>query len=256
MGLILKPRLRVHVIFSGAEMDDIHRALLGAKMHKPDRIYLITKSKDDKFEDIYNEAKAQILHDGLVQPAELKELTVDYYDIRDIMKTCARIIRDERAQGNDVFFSLASGGKLLSAASTLACMLFDAEVYYVRRDYPDTQLYEQEPIITFPKFHIEPPDRNLITFMHKLNALDPQRSPRSFTKKECLGVCKNLQPGEFMGKSKSESGNYNKMRIKFLDKLERLSYIAIERTTRGRVEITDEGTFGLTLFATFYQIDE
>ncbi|MEX2756989.1 MAG: DUF6293 family protein, partial [Candidatus Sigynarchaeota archaeon] len=150
----MQPRLRVHVIFVGAEPADIARALAGAKLQKPDRIYLLTMRKDDKYATLYQAAKEQILRENIVASGELKEEKADYYDILDIMKTAAKIIRDEKKQGNEVFFSLASGGKLLSGAITLACTIFEAEVYYVRLAYPDKKVYSREPIIKFPTYHV------------------------------------------------------------------------------------------------------
>ena len=249
----MKPHLRVHVIFVGALVEDIDRALDGVVMQKPDRIYLVTMSGEDKYKSLVDKAKDRILKERIVLPKELRETKVNYYNVLESMKLCARIIRDEKAEGNDVYFSLASGGKLLSASITLSCTLFDAVLYYVKFDYPSQKISKDQPIITFPAFHVEKPGLELVTFLNELVAGGTRSGGvHTFSKKDCLETCKRLSLGGFRDDLKNESGNYNKLRIKFLDKLEAIKYITVDSKTRGHITITDEGMFSIDLFATYY----
>ena|SRR5271157_569262 len=250
------PKLRVHIIFVGNLKTDNERSLAGVKMQKADKIHLVTMKGEDKYPELYEETKNWILNDNVVPSSALIEERVDYYDVLEVMKLCARIIKDERKQGNDVYFSLSSGGKLLSASITLSCAIFDACLYYIKRDYPGTGIDAITPVITFPAFHVEPPEPDLIKFMHALLKSQSSKQELTFSKKNCLDICKQLFPKDFKPPRKNESGNYNKMRIKFLDNLEKLKYITVENKARGHVTITNEGMFAHELFSTYYDLPE
>jgi hypothetical protein len=251
----MQPHLRIHVLFVGEKEHDVKRAIFGIQMLRADKVYVVTKSDMDAYADLFESTKEEIREIGI----EVQEAKVAYYDVLEVMKLCAKLIKEENEKGNEVFFNLSSGGKLLSAAITLSCSIFNADLYYVKEDYPEKTISTEEPIIKFPKYHINKPGKDLIQFMYELVASHNNQYDRSFTKKECLKICKEKNIGEFNVRAKDKprkgdnsSGDYNKMRLRFLDKLVDLQYIMIENKTRGRITITDAGMFSLNLFTTFY----
>jgi len=62
-----------------------------------------------------------------------------------------------------------------------------------------------------------------------------------------------LHPKEVFSKT---SGDYNKLKFRYLDKLEERKYIKIERKPRGKVKISSEGEFALKIFSIFFGLSE
>jgi hypothetical protein len=52
----------------------------------------------------------------------------------------------------------------------------------------------------------------------------------------------------FSGKT---SGDYNKLKFRYLDKLLERNYITIDPGTRGKVAITEEGKFATDIFSAY-----
>ncbi len=240
--------LRVHIIPLGDDLVD--RIVNPAKVRRPDRIYLINFRGKTRFENIRTEVKKRLIDQGVVSPSELVEIECEFYNFTEVLQTYAKIIRDEQQKGNAVSFNVSTGGKLNSLAGMLACLLFGATPYFCKQDFERGIIPDPPEILRFPKFHIEKPAAELIQFLLALQKRGGKQEAPKFTKGECLEVMQELNPEiPLSGKT---SGDYNKLKFHYLDKLIELNYIKIDPGIRGKVAITEEGQFAVDIFSAYY----
>jgi len=71
------------------------------------------------------------------------------------------------------------------------------------------------------------------------------------TKNDCLHIMTEIHPDEPLSNT---SGDYNKLKYRYLDPLESLHYIQTDRQPRSQIQITEEGHFGWRVFRAYYQI--
>jgi hypothetical protein len=239
---------RVHIIPVGD--DEVDRVVIPAKIGKADKIYLVTMTKGkDLYTDIFENSKKKILNLGIVQEEDLIETRCDIFNFTEIIQTFANIIRKERKDNNIVFFSLSTGGNLLSAAGMLACVLFGAEPYFCKKDYEKNEIPFNPEILPIPKYNIIYPEKSLIYFLLLIRNEMVRNNTDKISKGECLNLMKQIHPNEKFSKT---SGDYNKLKFRYLDKLVERKYIKIDIKPRGKIKISKDGKFALKIFSIFY----
>jgi hypothetical protein len=72
------------------------------------------------------------------------------------------------------------------------------------------------------------------------------------SKKECLYIFSLLHRQEDV--SKRGAGDFNKLKLRYLDKLDAVHYIFVEPQRRGKIYFTKTGIFAMEIFANYYQI--
>ncbi len=240
--------LRVHIIPVGDNQVD--RIVIPAEIGKADRIYLVTMTKGKNlYEDVFINSKNKILKKGIVQKQDLIEIRCDIFNFTELIQIFAQIIRNERKKRNLVFFSLSTGGNLLAAAGMLACVLFGAEPYFCKKDYEKDEVPFNPEILPFPKYNIIYPKKAIISFLLLMKNEMERQETSTISKRECLDLMKQLHPKEKFSKT---SGDYNKLKFRYLDKLEERKYVEIEKKTRGKIKISMDGEFALKIFPIFY----
>jgi hypothetical protein len=246
----MKHALRVHII--PVADDDVDRIVKPANIGKADKIYLIRHSGQDIFKDIFSEAKEDLISHHIVHESDLIEIECDYYDFTSLLQKFAEIIRKEQQMGNFVYFNVSTGGKLNSLTGMLACLIFGGTPYFCKKDFIHDKIPENPEILEFPRYHIERPNADLIRFLKHLDNYMTSRRIQGITKGECINLLKRIDPGiDFSGKT---SGDYNKLKFRYLDKLASLNFIEVEPRTRGKVKITEEGKFAMAIFSSYYDI--
>ena len=243
---------RVHIIPIGD--DDVDRIVIPAEIGKADRIYLITKKGKNLFANLVRNSKNEILAKGIVKKDDLIEIRCNIFDFTELLQTFAKIIRKERVQmKNKVYFSLSTGGNLLSAAGMLSCVLFDAEPYFLIKDFKKGKIPTNPEILPFPRYNIINPEKSLITFLFSMKELMKRGKTDMISKRQCLSLMEQLLPNELFSKT---SGDYNKLKFRYLDKLEERKYIEVENKPRGKIKITSDGEFALKIFSIYYGLSE
>jgi len=243
---------RVHIIPIGD--DDVDRIVIPAEIGKADRIYLITKKGKNLFANLVRNSKNEILAKGIVKKDDLIEIRCNIFDFTELLQTFAKIIRKERVQmKNKVYFSLSTGGNLLSAAGMLSCVLFDAEPYFLIKDFKKGKIPTNPEILPFPRYNIINPEKSLITFLFSMKELMKRGKTDMISKRQCLSLMEQLHPNEVFSKT---SGDYNKLKFRYLDKLEERKYIEVENKPRGKIKITSDGEFALKIFSIYYGLSE
>ncbi len=245
---MMQTPLRVHIIPIGDDIVD--RIVKPAKFPRPDRIYLINFRGKTRFENVRGEVKKQLIDQGIVSPSELFEIECNFYNFTEVLQTYAKIMRDEQQKGNTISFNVSTGGKLNSLAGMLACLLFGATPYFCKQDFEHGIIPDQPDILHFPKYHIEKPAAELVQFLLALQKRGGKQEAPKFTKGECLEVMQELNPD--MKLSGKTSGDYNKLKFRYLDKLLDCGYIAVAPGIRGKVAITDAGQFAVDIFSAYY----
>ena len=243
---------RVHIIPIGD--DDVDRIVIPAEVGKADRIYLITKKGKNLFADLVKSSKNEILAKRIVKKEDLIEIRCNIFDFTELLQIFAKIIRKERVEmKNNVYFSLSTGGNLLSAAGMLSCVLFDAEPYFLIKDFKKGKIPTNPEILPFPKYNIIHPEKSLINFLLSMKEQMNIGKTDMISKGQCLSLMEQLHPHEVFSKT---SGDYNKLKFRYLDKLEERSYIEIENKPRGKIKITSDGEFALKIFSVYYGLSE
>jgi len=242
----MKYSQRVHIIAIGNDVLD--RILIPPEKGHADKVILITMAGPDLYADLVEKARSALISHHIVSSDNIILRTCNLFDFTAVLELLGQLIQAEKSQHNTVFISLSTGGKLVAAAGMLACVLFGAEPYFLKLHYPTMSVPPAPEIFPVPRLSFEPPKRNLIIFLDKLIKND---SPKGITKNDCLKFMAELHPDE---KLSNTSGDYNKLKYRYLDPLEKLHYIQMERTPRAQIQITEDGHFGWRIFRAFYQI--
>ncbi|MHA1148729.1 MAG: HFX_2341 family transcriptional regulator domain-containing protein [Promethearchaeota archaeon] len=240
---------RIHVIPIGD--DEVDRIVIPTKMIKADRIYLIFKKGKNLFEELVKNCKNEILSNNIVQSDDLIEIKCDIFDFTELLQIFADIIRKEKKDHNTVYFSLSTGGNLMASAGMLSCIIFGAEPYFVKKDFKKNRILPE--ILPFPQFKIELPNISLISFLSKIKKEMEKQKSEMISKVDCLKIMEFLHPNE---KLSNTPGDYNKLKFRYLDKLEKRGYIEIEEKPRGKIQVTTEGEFALKIFSIYYGLTE
>ena len=249
---MMKYPQRVHIIPIGD--DDVDRIVIPAEIGKADRIYFITKKGKNLFADLVKNSKNEILAKRIVKKEDLIEIRCNIFDFTELLQIFAKIIRKERVEmKNKVYFSLSTGGNLLSAAGMLSCILFDAEPYFLIKDFKKGKIPANPEILPFPKYNIINPEKSLIKFLLSMKEEMKTNKTESISKRQCLTLMEQLQPDEVFSNT---PGDYNKLKFRYLDKLEERKYIEIEKKPRGKIKISIEGEFALNIFSIYYGFSE
>lgn len=143
--IILEIPLRVHICLVGFEVERISKAALE---RKADRVYLITKHKDDKGRVFFDKNK-EILEKHNV---EVIGKFIDDIVLEDILKVTKEIIKNENTE-NTIYINISSGSTLAAISGMLCSMMYSTDKriipYYVKaKDYLDKTKNEDKEKIT------------------------------------------------------------------------------------------------------------
>lgn len=237
---------RVHIIPIGN--DDKRRIILPLKKLKPDRIYIITKSGKDHFEELVKSIHKDLIESKLLPEEEIIIKKTDYYDFFKIQATIAEIFAQEL--DNEILFNASTGGKMLCTAGYLCCMLFGGIAYYCKKDYVNDSIPDNPEILKIPDYQIEPPSENLIRFLLFLKDVKQMTNLEEIPKRqilEIMGVIENLE-------IKGTPGEFNKLNSRYIRKLESFNYIRESSSRPRTVKILKQGERAIEIFDAYYKI--
>jgi hypothetical protein len=122
--------LRVHIAPVG--FDPAQRIYEPLIEKRADRVYLVSRSKQDPASEIVNQIVATLVKYPSI---EVKQVYTEIWDLFCCLEKYRDIFASE--QGNHVYVNVSTGSKILSIAGMLACMLWQGTPYYTRLDYED-----------------------------------------------------------------------------------------------------------------------
>ncbi len=248
----------VHVIPLGHEID---RAVKPFEKYRANRAYILATNNDKKYNPEMVDKQIFYLNkvkDALQQwKIVTKVVTVDMFNLQEVIKIISRIVVTEKEHDNQVFVNVSSSGRLTSIGATLAAMANGAQAYYVEADdYSTTNQEKQKHGLSICKdlkirfltsFKFKMPKENGIKLLVKLletdsGELEPGKAIEYLAKrgspdwKEYL----NYQSRQFKRKHKQKG--LMKLNKGVLTELQKNGYIT--RGSYGRykpIQITESG---------------
>lgn len=245
----------IHVIPIETEIDRAVRAFEVEDGFKANKVYILSgifPLGTDTMEEARhypNEAKRRL--EALSIKVEM--VPTDTVSILDIISKVSHIVKTEREKGNIVYVNMSAGGPFVSVGTSLACMVQDARLYYVRASR--LSLTEQErrvhgnAIATMPQIHlienfnIQLPDSrsqmllveiyrrgrmrtgDILGFLHRSGVEGFEDDPDTMRRVEKIGMLMRLNKG-------------------ITGKLEDAGYIVKEKRGRENIySITDSGKY-------------
>lgn len=274
---------KVHIVPMGFEIDRIIKPFLTTSA---DTVYLITNkeviegsTKDGKRgQHCLREVKT-------VLATKIRDIQVidigtvnEFFDLYSMMAEICYLLRKEKeVEGNEVYINVSAGSCISSIASTLVCLMYGGEAYYLRPDGysekwgKDCAFYENgrciysedisddkkyfpistgmKDFIWLPYFPIEPPEDDLITVLQII-----QDFPAGTTQEAIIRALIEKDFGDIKDKKELEQGKIvsDRLRSKFRRKyFNQMDGGLIENVGSNRQPlwtITEEGRKYLKIF--------
>jgi hypothetical protein len=130
----MKPGLRVHIATVGFKVRRITEPLI---RERADKVYLITKSHEDKALP-YLEKILKILRKE--KYLQVEKRTTDIWNLYECLQTYKSIIKEEQEKGGkntQIYINISTGSKISCIAGTMACMIWKGTPYYAHIEYND-----------------------------------------------------------------------------------------------------------------------
>ena len=236
--------LRVHIAPVGFEVD---RIVIPALDQKADKVWLI--AHDNVSEDMSVKYRTKVEKDLEKNGIKIEIAYANRLRLSPIIKTVADIIKKERK--NDIYVNVASGSKIHSIGSMMACMLFDdrrnIHPFYAQAEkYPEydgtlQQTYGVAEMHPLPTYRIGTPKLELIKAMRII--------------KEAGGRIQKKKMAEEAEKNKiitvnARKQNFTQARFASLDKnivqplVDNWGFVEVEKIGRNRwLKLTDDGNY-------------
>ncbi len=244
-----KNQLRVHIIPIGNASAE--RVMEPLKTLRPEKIYLYTASFEDAFLKDYNEIKSRLKSELNLSEKDIIEGKINYYDLVECMTEIAKIYHIENSMGNNVYINI-SGGTMLSVAGSLSRLFFGIMPYFTKVDYINHKFSKDPFIPNIPNLSLDILSKNHVLFLTAIKRFMDENTEISISKKDCIDIINDLNL--FHESWEKKSNFYNKLNTHFLDELERKTIIKVEKKPRGKIFLTEEASFVISVFGAYYGI--
>lgn len=253
----------VHIIPLGYEIDRVITPFDEFKAH---RVYLISMDDLSKYDKPSEHALTSRQHEYDRRNCELLRSKgievelhrIDMFDIIEVMETISRLIVKEKENGNRVYVNMSACGKIPCVGATLAAMIHNVRLYYVRANRYSSNEEEQEKhglsicedvrIWQLENFRFALPDDASLMLLNYLAENEKELSCddliRYLHSSEVEGFEEEYWELGFEKKRKVQTNYLMKLQNRYLNKLEDARYI--ERRKVGRntmVNLTKTGRY-------------
>ncbi len=240
-------KLRVHIVPVGFELD---RVVLPLIKYKADKVYLITKKRNEDKARGYLDNVVKKLKEEQITDIEIKETNMN--DIFVMLNLIRQIINSEL--NNFIYINISAGSKLSAVAGAMSAMMFNKKsnikLYYVEPENYNTEekkkktqansplSYGLKQIIPVPTYNIRLPDEKHIKLLIHMSKLEEKNE--IITQKKLVEYTYGKSKGK---KDKEWSQNFMKLRREYFDKLiPEWKLIEIEGKGRNSpIKLTDNG---------------
>ena len=204
---------------------------------RADKAFLVTKASrtgSDKAEAFLRRIERGTAESGI----ETERVGCDISDFYDCLRVVGGVVASELKAGNMVFVNISSGGRVLSHASAVAGMMWDARMYYVEPEVDERETREftkgMRSVSEVPTFHIDRPLDIELVLMEMVEG-----AGGATTKKHLISRMQDR--GLIQGKQISRQAQYQALR-RILGPLADKGWVEISGETRSsRVKLTGEG---------------
>lgn len=244
MNTVKNPPLRVHICPVGYDLERVVEPIIRMKA---DKAYLVTYDQSDNATSFIKQIKTSLKE---YKHIKIEDSYIDIWDVYQCMGQFHNII--EREKGNHIFINLSTGTKIASIAGMLSCMLWKAEPYYVKIEYPiiDKPIGPQivSEIQSLPTYSINKPSQKYLNVLKIIKKNSGRmRKSKIISELADLGIIKQQEDheGHF-----SEPAKHSQLRT-ILDPMENeWNYVSItNRGKKSEVSITEQGENALKIFA-------
>ena len=230
---IIKPQLStigggteiIHVIPVETEIDRAVRAFEVEGGFKANKVYILSGiiplgTETVKETNHYLEAVKQRLQ---MLDIEVEFVPTNTVSILDVISKVSSIVKKEKEKGNIVYVNMSAGGPFVSVGTSLAGMVQDARLYYVRAArYSNTDFERRNhgnSIVTEPQIHfienfvIQLPDKrgqlvlvelykkgemstsDILRLLHESDIEGFEEDPEDLRRREKIGMLMRLNKG-------------------------------------------------------------
>ena len=256
--------LLVHIIPIGYEIDRVVAPFKELKAH---RVHLISMDDLQKYNNPeenaltsrqhkYDERNYEILKDKGI---EVEFHLIDMFDIIAVMEIVSRLIVEEKKKGNRVYVNMSACGKIPCVGATLAAMIHNVRLYYVRANRYSSNEDEQEEhglsicdsirIWQLENFRFVLPNEPSLMLLNYLSGKEKEISCdeliRYLHSKNIEGFEKKYWSlTRFEEKRKCQTNYLMKLQNRYLNKLEDAGYIKRKKIGRNTmVNLTKTGRY-------------
>ncbi|NLV28476.1 MAG: transcriptional regulator [Methanomicrobiales archaeon] len=253
----------VHIIPLGYEIDRVVAPFHELKAH---RVYLISMDDLSKYDKPAEHKLTSRQHEYDQRNCELLEakgidvilFRIDMFDIIKVMETVSRIIVKEKKDGNRVYVNMSACGKIPCVGATLAAMIHNVRLYYVRANRYSANEEEQEEhglsiceevrIWQLENFRFALPDETSLLLLNHLVKDEQELSCddliRFLYENEVDGFEEKYWELGFEKRRKIQTNYLMKLQNRYLNKLEDAGYIKRRKVGRNTlVKLTETGKY-------------
>lgn len=232
----MEVRERVHIMPLGYEEE---RAFLAADKLKADKVVLVSHPDGDEY---VSTVISELTNRGI----ENTVVNANIFDLYSSLGTIAELIHDHRDE--EVFVNISTGGKITAIAGMIACMVADAEPYYVQANEYSTNIPKGiSSIKSLPRYPIEAPEAQQI---HILNYIKSRHSQGDLpTKGELIRFGESEQLPFIANREVEDKGKYRLLDTHIINPMQEKGYIIIEKSGREKeIALTKNGEGTLRAF--------
>jgi hypothetical protein len=209
----MKPELRVHIATVGFQVRRITEPLI---REKADKVYLLTRSHDDKATAYLDKVMKILRKERYLQ---IEKRAMDLWDLFDCLQTYKKIIKEEEEKGGKnthIYINVSTGSKISSVAGTMACMIWKGTPYYAHIEYNDkkdpTDGLPDEDVTTIdeiPVYSINKPKPESIAVLKILDSMKEGARPKMMKKGKLI---EELEEAGIIDKDASIGAKHSKLK--------------------------------------------
>ena len=215
----------IHIIPMESEIDRVVRAFEVERGFKANKVYILTGTVPlgtetvEEVRHYLNEVTRRLESLDII----VETVSTNIASILDIISKVSSLVKKEKEKGNVVYVNMSAGGPFVSVGTSLASMVQDARLYYVRAARYSNSEYERRKhghsIVTEPQIHfienfnIRLPDKrgqlvlvelyrrgemytsDILRFLHESKVKGFEDDPDDLQRREKIGMLMRLNKG-------------------------------------------------------------
>jgi CRISPR locus-related DNA-binding protein len=239
----LEKNLRVHIAPVG--FDPAERITAPLIEHRADKVYLVSKGKDDHAADRRKEIRKILDKHPHVS---VKEVYVNIWDLFSAVEEYRKIFDSEKA--NHVHVNVSTGSKIISIAGMISCMLWSGIPYYTKLDYEDggasvsSDKRKVKDTDFLPVYQIAKPSSEL---MQVLSIID--KNGGMITKKALIEELQEMKLIPVYAPSQPKSAPHSRLRALLDPLVTQWRFVSVKsKGRRSEVSLEEQGKNALRIF--------
>lgn len=253
----------VHIIPIGYEIDRVVTPFQETKAH---RVYLVSMDDLSQYDNPNEHALTSRQHGFDEKNIEILEkkgievelYRIDMFNIIEVMETISRLIVKEKKMGNRVYVNMSACGKIACVGATLAAMIHNVRLYYVRANrYSSTKkeqnvhglsICDEVKVWQLENFMFALPDDSSLILLNHLAKSDREQSCdellRFLYSINVEGFEEDYWNHAYEKRRKLQTKYLMKLQNRYLSKLDNAGYIKRKKVGRNTmVKLTKTGRY-------------